>query len=110
MLNDKEMLKVRDKCGFQYGMAVSSVRRSRGLVMFWKDVIDLSFLFYDRKYVICVIKEVGKDLWRFAEIYGWSEMSQKYKIWNLLRDLMWSSDLFILFGGDFNEILESAEK
>lgn len=43
-------------------------------------------------------------LWRFVGVYGWSETAQKFKTRDLIRSFS-SSNVPMIFGGDFNVVL-----
>lgn len=95
--------------GFHNAFGVSSVGKAGGLCIFWKEEINFSLVSYSQNH-ICGDIENGVQKWRFVGIYGWPKEEDKYKIWNLIRHLYADSEISILFGGDFNEILCSDEK
>lgn len=43
----KEMVNVREKCGFRNGIRVSSTGRSGDMAFFWKEDIIFIFIFAD---------------------------------------------------------------
>lgn len=43
-------------------------------------------------------------------ISGWPEETKKFKTWDLIRTLIFSYNDPMLFGGDFNKILNYEEK
>lgn len=42
--------------------------------------------------------------------YGWSDRANKYKTWDVMKSLVHSVELPLVFFGDFNEILSMNEK
>lgn len=48
MISDYDLFKVCNKCGFSYGLCLSSNGLSGGLGVWWKDV-DVQNLLYDRR-------------------------------------------------------------
>ncbi|WCJ20993.1 hypothetical protein M5689_003187 [Euphorbia peplus] len=49
-------------------------------------------------------------LWRGSGIYGWLELSNKFRTWHLMRELATREPYQWVCFGDFNEILYSIEK
>lgn len=54
--------------------------------------------------------EEGNKWIRVTEIYGVPEGNQRYRTWNLMKNLSETSTLPRFIGGDFNEILHEGEK
>lgn len=54
--------------------------------------------------------EWDQKRWRITGFYGFFESDAHHRSWNLLRKLRGSSDTPWLVGGDFNAILQHAEK
>ncbi|XP_074315384.1 uncharacterized protein LOC141651577 [Silene latifolia] len=110
MISANNIEKIRNKCGYSSGICISSSGRSWGLGIWWKD-IDAQILSYDKHHI--ALKVVGADgnvLWRAVGIYGWPELANKHKTWNMLRALCSNhNDPMVLFGY-LNEILSMGEK
>ncbi|KAK6121388.1 hypothetical protein DH2020_044870 [Rehmannia glutinosa] len=68
-LHSTKAIKLRDRLGFQNGVAVSSVGRSGGLALFWKADIDVTIKALGRFFVDAIINQ---DVfpWRFTGFYG----------------------------------------
>lgn len=85
--------------------------RSGGLCIYWKnDTIDFSLESFSHNHICGDVVSRGGVRWRFCGIYGWSEESNKYLTWELIRRLCAECDGPIVFGGGFNEILPYGEK
>lgn len=48
--------------------------------------------------------------WKVSSVYGWPENGQKFKTWEMINSLGRNNNLPWLIGGDFNEVLQDAEK
>lgn len=56
------------------------------------------------------IKEASGRVWRFTGVYGKSQSNQKFRTWEMIRDLSTPTNGPWLCAGDFNEILYNHEK
>ncbi|XP_073019258.1 uncharacterized protein [Primulina eburnea] len=86
--------------------------KSGGLILFWKNLADVSIKSYSMGHIDCVIQESG-NLWRFTGFYGQPDASLRHFSWDLLKRLKSLRELDgipWLVGGDFNEICYESEK
>ncbi|XP_073151978.1 uncharacterized protein [Henckelia pumila] len=98
--------------GFSGLFAVSCQGRSGGLILLWKDPLDVMIHSYSSGHIYCSVNHVGKK-WRFTGFYGSPEACSRHLSWDLLRRLHNLSNLKglpWLVGGDFNEICYDEEK
>ncbi|XP_021771837.1 uncharacterized protein LOC110735976 [Chenopodium quinoa] len=95
---------------FPYSFGVSSIGRSGGLCIYWRDCIDFTLVSFSQNHICGDVKHESGVSWRFVGLYGWPEASNKHKTWSLIRQLCDDVEGPILFGGDFNEILSYGEK
>lgn len=101
----------KESLGFSSAFGVSSVGRSGGLCLFWKDdVVSFSTVSFSQNHVCGDVVSRGNFHWRFVGIYGWPEEENKHKTWSLIKTLCDEYEGPIVFGGDFNEILSYYEK
>jgi exonuclease III len=85
--------------------------QSGGLVMFWKNEINVKLIgFISRHHIDTEITEEDGFVWRFTGIYGEPKTDKRENTWRLLRTLKHQSDKPWLCVGDFNEILHSRVK
>ncbi|XP_074306558.1 uncharacterized protein LOC141641810 [Silene latifolia] len=110
MISANNLEKIKNKCGFTSGICISSNGRSGGLGIWWKDINAQLVSYNNHHFAIKIVGEDGSILWRAVGVYGWPELTNKYKTWDMLRALCANhNDPMILFG-DFNEILSAREK
>lgn len=105
--NDAEALK--NKIGFVNGFGVSSQGRAGGLCLYWKDNVTFSLISYSQHHICGDVGE-GSGSWRFVGLYGWAKEEEKYKTWELICHICDTTNIPLLIGGDFNEILSYDEK
>jgi hypothetical protein len=79
-----DCLKRRMKMDFK--VVQPSDGRRGGLALFWKKEIKLTLLFSDPNYIDVSITE-GELVWRFTGMYGEFRWADKYKIWDMFRNL-----------------------
>jgi exonuclease III len=110
-LKQKKMEKIRCLLGFQNLFVVDSNGRSGGLALLWKEEAGLEIQNYSCRHIQAVVKNPGGEgSWKFTGFYGHPEASKRGEAWSLLKFLKEFSPQPWLCAGDFNEILEEAEK
>jgi exonuclease III len=95
--------------GFDNSFAVSSQGRSGGLGLFWNNEINLEVLPYSQYHIDAIISSPTMEQWRLTCVYGEARVSERYKMWDLLKFLRSSSPLPWVCMGDFNEVLHREE-
>lgn len=86
--------------------------KSGGLMLLWKEPIDITIFSYSSGHIDCKVKHADK-CWRFTGFYGHPEVTLRKHSWELLRKLNSMHELAglpWLVGGDFNEICHDSEK
>lgn len=91
-------------------MGVDVDGRAGGLAIFWKDSVDFRISSNSLHHILGEVFENGVRSWSFCGIYGWAAHNDKSKTWNLIKEVFSNNSLPIIFGGDFNEILDHNEK
>jgi len=99
---------VRRRAGFDRMIVHKSDGRSGGLVLMWRDDINVRVQGVTRNYIDVII-ENGIS-WRFTGVYGEPEWNQKHVTWEALRSIKGDLSTPWLLMGDFNEILYNIEK
>ena len=84
-----------DKDGFEnlYGnlpfqnkiIVVKHPNPSEGLVLLWKNTVNLEVINCTSNYVLVVVTKEDGFKWFLTCFYGWSEAQQKEKSWRLLE-------------------------
>lgn len=109
-MDARRLERVRNRCGFDNGLCISSEGRSGGLGFWWKD-INVSIKTYSIHHVEAEICDSNNmPVWREVGVYGWPEAANKHQTWGLMRTIKARSTLPTLMFGDFNEILGLQEK
>ncbi|XP_073051733.1 uncharacterized protein [Primulina eburnea] len=98
--------------GFNGLFAVDCICRSGGLMLLWKDPLNIKIHSYTSGHIDCTVQQ-GDKFWRFTGFYGQPDTGCRHLSWNLLRRLSGLTELQGLpwiVGGDFNEICFDSEK
>ena len=84
--------------------------RSGGVILFWKQEINIQQIYSAPKYIDVRVVESSDKIWRLTGIYGEPRWEDKYKTWDKIRELNGQFSMPWVIIGDFNEILFSHEK
>lgn len=105
MIDSSKLEHVRNKCGYQNGVCVSSNGNSGGLGLWWKN-LRVSLKSFSNKHISVVVEmnEFGNS-WMAHGIYGWADRANKFKTWDLMQSLVNGVQIAYIFFGYFNEIL-----
>ena len=105
----RRMENLSSSFGFNNCFAISSEGRSGGLAMYWNGPLVLDLIGFSRDHIDMKVTEQGKEPWRITGIYGEANKSERFRTWDLLKDLKAKSDLPWVCMGDFNEVLRREE-
>ena len=109
-----EMRNLKEDLHFIGGLVVPCDRswggRWGGLVMLWKDDVDLHIQTYSPHHIDAIIQTNPRNPWRITGFYGYPEESHKNKSWILLRHLHSRMSMPRVCIRDYNELLSSDEK
>ncbi|KAL0408772.1 UNVERIFIED_CONTAM: hypothetical protein Sradi_1811600 [Sesamum radiatum] len=94
-----------------FGFGVDPRGRSGGLALFWQKSAEVQLQSFSRFHidVSCRFCE-SEEWWRFTGFYGEPDVGKRENSWRILKRLHSQSIRPWLCAGDFNEILEHAEK
>ncbi|PPR87553.1 hypothetical protein GOBAR_AA33151 [Gossypium barbadense] len=102
--------RVQNKCRVQNGLAVNSEGRSGGLALMWRDGMNVSVQNYSKHHIDSMVKlENNKEI-RVTGFYGHANLTLRSSSWDILRRVGDSVREEWIVGGDFNAILNDAEK
>ena len=96
---------------FANGLEVPRVGSSGGLLLFWKDNVDVMLLHFNTNIFDCYVKCNMGPVWHFTAFYGAPDVHSRPHTWKLLercRDVAPSMPWLVI--GDFNEILSNDHK
>ena len=95
---------------FDQKWVVPRTTRGGGLVLFWKNSVNLIVVESHKYYIDAVINKNDDDEWRFTGFYGEPDSSRRNEAWAKLRSLNSSQNIPWLCAGDYNEITKQEEK
>ncbi|TYH01227.1 hypothetical protein ES288_A09G041000v1 [Gossypium darwinii] len=109
-INANKFSSVRSRCKMEGCLAVNANGKSGGLVIMWKESNKVEVQTYSSNHIDLIIKlENDNPIW-FTEFYGNAEPNKRQCSWNMLRRVGQSVTEKWIIGGDFNAILDNAEK
>ncbi|XP_074297839.1 uncharacterized protein LOC141628625 [Silene latifolia] len=110
-LSGEEMRKVIVRLGGYEEVGTDSIGRSAGVALLWKEGVEVDVISTSAHHLDVFVKGLfGVDVWRLTGFYGWARHEDKWRSWQLLRELHTMSNLPWVVIGDFNEILFEHEK
>ncbi|GMI67799.1 hypothetical protein HRI_000449200 [Hibiscus trionum] len=110
-VNANKMANIRRSLGYPYGIEVSSIGRSGGLVLGWKANCTVSLRSFSARHIDFFLDDDSDGFhWHCTGFYGAPEESNRLASWNLLRSLNDCLEIPWMVIGDFNEILYVFEK
>uniref|UniRef100_A0A803NVH0 Reverse transcriptase domain-containing protein n=1 Tax=Cannabis sativa TaxID=3483 RepID=A0A803NVH0_CANSA len=110
-LNIGVVSKFRTKFNFSNGLEVPRVGLSGGLLLLWKDDVNVNVLNYGINFIDCYVSTIDGPLFHFPGFYGAPATSQRPFTWQILKRLKDTAPLMPwLVMGDFNEVLSHTDK
>ena len=110
MVDDVRLEIVQSKIGFDHHWVVPREGRGGGLVLFWKENINLTIEESNKSYIDAFIDKNSENEWRLTGFYGKLEIARRFDAWNKLRNLNTNLETPWLCIGDFNQITRLDEK
>ena len=108
-MDDHRIELLRCRFLFSNKFVVKRINKGGGLVLFWKQEINLTIKSYSLSHIDTVIDGSSAHPWRLTCFYGAPETQLRENSWNLLRALKNQYSLPWCCTGDFNEITRQAE-
>ena len=107
---DDVLKRLCSKLHFDNFFIVPRINTSGGLVLYWKNEVDLHVLNSSPMYIDAVVNLGLDDAWRFIGFYGNLVTANREHSWALLKHLCLQMDIPWLCIGDFNKIMKAEEK
>ncbi|XP_042964718.1 uncharacterized protein LOC122298940 [Carya illinoinensis] len=109
-LSQARATKVARKARFERCVAVDAVGRSGGLMLMWKQDVQLELINYSQRHINVLMKNDESNVnWVLTCFYGHPKTNKRREAWQLLQSFN-PSDMGWGIIGDFNEILSHDEK
>ena len=101
---------VQSRIQFDQKFFVERINRGGGLVLFWKNEIEVDVKSSSLNHIDVTINKNSEKPWRFIGFYGEPDTHKRFESWDLLCSLHRQSSLPWLCAGDFNEIVKQSKK
>ena len=99
---------IRNTLHYSNGLEVPRVGLGGGLLLLWKDDIDVTLLHYNTNIIDCYMKCNGRPSWHSSAFYGAPECHNRTHTWKLLERCKDTAPMLPwLVIGDFNKILSN---
>ena len=108
--DDARLKDVKRKIQFDNMFVVPRANRGGGLVLFWKESIEVTVEGSDKNHIDAIIKRNIEDEWRFTGFYGEPNTQRRIESWDLLWNLNRKFNIPWLCAGDFNELIRGDKK
>lgn len=100
-----------NKLGFDQGLEIPRTGLGGGLMLLWKDVVEVTYLTSSSNHFSCLIRwDKHPREWHFCGFYGEPKTSNRHFTWDLLQKLRIIFNGPWLVMGTFNEILSHEDK
>ncbi|PPR88594.1 hypothetical protein GOBAR_AA32107 [Gossypium barbadense] len=109
-MNGNDFRRVQNKCRLQNGLTVNSEGRSGGLALMWKEGVNVSIQSFSKHHIDSIVNLENNKIMRVTGFYGHANLSLRHNSWDILRRVGDSVREDWVVGGDFNSILNYAEK
>ncbi|XP_052886915.1 uncharacterized protein LOC128295389 [Gossypium arboreum] len=91
-------------------LAVNAEGKSGGLVMMWKESKKVEIQTYSSNHIDALVHMKNESPIRFTGFYGNADPNRRQTSWNMLKRVGQTVTGKWIIGGDFNAILDEAEK
>ncbi|PPR87249.1 hypothetical protein GOBAR_AA33441 [Gossypium barbadense] len=109
-MNAAEFQRVKNRCRLQNRLVVNAEGRRGGLAMMWKDEIAVTIQNYSKHHIESLVKMDGNSNIRVTGFYGHLNPNERSSSWDMLRRVGATVREEWVVGGDFNAMLNDAEK
>ncbi|KAH1084400.1 hypothetical protein J1N35_024161, partial [Gossypium stocksii] len=98
------------KCRMEGCLDVNAEGKSGGLVMMWKEGNKVDIQTYSSNHIDTMIQVENETAIRFTGFYGNTDPNKRHLSWDMLKRVGRTVKETWIIGGDFNAILDNAEK
>ncbi|KAK8292764.1 hypothetical protein V6Z11_D06G140800 [Gossypium hirsutum] len=109
-IHSNEFSRIRFMCRMEGCLAVSSEGKSGGMALLWRDGVGVTIQNYSKYHIDSLVCMEDGEKFRFTGFYGQTESSLRHQAWDMLRRVKSTVNEGWIVGGDFNAILNDAEK
>ncbi|TYG40891.1 hypothetical protein ES288_D12G130400v1 [Gossypium darwinii] len=109
-MSANDFRRVQNNCRLQNGLAVNSEGRSGGLTLMWRDGMNVSIQNFSKHHIDSKVRLDDNKTIRVTGFYGHANPNFRRSSWDILRRVGESVREEWVVGGDFNAILNDAEK
>jgi len=109
MNSDPFVMKIFRWLGYDYIHTVEPIGMSGGLAIFWKQHVDIEFLFEDKNLLDLKISQ-GRQSWFVSCVYGNPKQNLRHWLLERLSEIGVTRKTAWCMIGDFNEIISNEEK
>lgn len=95
-MDARRLVLIRNKCGFQHGLCLSSEGRSGGLGFWWRTNAVNVCSFSNHYIEVEVCDAANIPTWKVVGVYGCPEAINKHLTWDLRRNIRARSTLPLL--------------
>ncbi|TYG89454.1 hypothetical protein ES288_A12G101300v1 [Gossypium darwinii] len=105
-----DFCRVQNKCRMQNELAINLEGRSGGLVLMWRDRMNVSIQRYTKHHIDSMVKLESNKNMHVTGFYGHANQNLRSNSWDRLRKVGDSVREDWVVGGDFNAILNDTKK
>ena len=109
-MDEARLKKIKRNLHFDHMFFVPRINWGGGLVLYWKESLNLIVETSSKNQINCIIGKSREDGWRFTGFYGEPITHKRHESWDLLHQLNNRFRLPWMWSGDFNEIVRNSEK
>ncbi|KAK8370228.1 hypothetical protein V6Z12_A01G163600 [Gossypium hirsutum] len=109
-MSAKEFSRVQNRCRMQSGLAVNSEGRSGGLALIWEEGIDVTIQSLSKHHINSMVRLKNHNNILVTGFYGHANPNLRSNSWEMLERVGGLVREDWVVGGDFNAILNEAEK
>ena len=99
--NEARLDRTLSKINFDQKWVAPRLNRGSGLVLFWKNSINIDVVDSYRYFIDMIINGNSDNAWQFTGFYGEPETHKRSEVWSKLRSLKNRMNIPWIYGGRF---------
>jgi len=100
--SEDQVKNLRCRLGLRHCLTIKGEGKGGGLALFWDESLIVDLQSISERHIDILINEVGQSFrWRGTFVYGKPKVQDRYRMWNLLRQLNTSLNFPWMMVGDF---------